>query len=111
MSRIYRSVKFQLCLTQTEKELLEQRAKEAGLTLSEYFRTAALKQKMPQKIPTINIETYRELGKIGSNLNQITKAINTAIKLGITPPKVELTTLNKLEALVNLVRQEIAGSK
>ncbi|MGH2414151.1 MAG: plasmid mobilization protein [Microcystaceae cyanobacterium] len=113
MSRIHRPLKFQLCLTPTEKELAQQKAKETGLTLSELFRHATLKRKLPQKVTDIAAQTYWELGKVGVNLNQMTYAINTAIKLGQPLPNnlEELKPeLKRLENLLHQIRRALADT-
>jgi hypothetical protein len=72
------------------------------------------KRSLPAPIPKINEETYWELGKIGTNLNQITRAINRAVKEGSpisADPRPEILKLTKkieevrLE-LINLQRLE-----
>jgi len=46
---------------------------------SVYIRESAMKSvgKLPVQIPEINQEKWLELGKIGSNLNQIARALNS----------------------------------
>ena len=113
MPKIQRHLKFQLRLTAAEKELATQKAQETGLSLSELFRTATLKRNLPQKVTEISAQTYWELGKIGVNLNQITYAINTAIKLGQSLPNSlqKLTPeLQQLEKLLHQIRREITDT-
>jgi hypothetical protein len=79
-----RSNVFRLRLTQLERERWEAMAEEVGLgnNLSKFVRHCVEKRSLPAPIPQINEQTYWELGKIGVNLNQITHAINRAVKEG-----------------------------
>ncbi len=75
---------FRLRLTQLEREHWEVMAEEVGLgnNLSKFVRHCVERRSLPAPIPEINQQTYWELGKIGVNLNQITHAINRAVKEG-----------------------------
>ena len=79
-----RSHVFRLRLTQLEREHWEVMAEEVGLgnNLSKFVRHCVERRSLPAPIPEINQQTYWELGKIGVNLNQITHAINRAVKEG-----------------------------
>ena len=75
---------FRLRLTSSEREQWEAMAEAVGLgnNLSKFVRHCVEKRTLPAPIPQINEQTYWELGKIGVNLNQITHAINRAVKEG-----------------------------
>lgn len=79
-----RSNVFRLRLTELEREQWEAMAEEVGLgnNLSKFVRHCVERRTLPAPIPQINEQTYWELGKIGVNLNQITHAINRAVKEG-----------------------------
>ena len=79
-----RSHVFRLRLTSSEREHWEVMAEEVGLgnNLSKFVRHCVERRSLPAPIPQINEQTYWELGKIGVNLNQITHAINRAVKEG-----------------------------
>jgi len=79
-----RSNVFRLRLTQLEREQWEAMAEEVGLgnNLSKFVRHCVERRSLPAPIPQINEQTYWELGTIGVNLNQITHAINRAVKEG-----------------------------
>lgn len=57
-----------------EKEIAIKRAKEQGVSLSAYIRKSVLGEKLPSKT---DIQVVFELKKIGVNINQLTKHINT----------------------------------
>lgn len=61
-----------------ERGNIEEMARACGLSLSEFVRRAALRQKIAPiaKVPEANLAIYPELGRIGSNLNQIATALN-----------------------------------
>ena len=60
-----------------DKELIEEKARKTGLTTSEYMRRCALGRKLPCYGDTGLLREYSmQLGKIGSNLNQIAKHLN-----------------------------------
>lgn len=60
-----------------DKELIEEKARKTGLTTSEYIRRCALGRKLPCYGDTSLLKEYSmQLGRIGSNLNQIAKHLN-----------------------------------
>ena len=60
-----------------DKEQIEEKARKTGLTTSEYIRRCALGRKLPCYGDTSLLKEYSmQLGKIGSNLNQIAKYVN-----------------------------------
>ncbi|WP_185711905.1 plasmid mobilization protein [Tannerella forsythia] len=61
-------------LTKTEKDVLKQAAKNAHLSLSSYSKHAIFSQKIVSKT---DVQTVFQLKKIGVNLNQLTKQINS----------------------------------
>lgn len=69
-----RTTNVHIRLTQDEKDTLVEKAKKAELRLSTYIRRAALNQKYILKA---DVKTAFELKKIGVNLNQIAKYLNT----------------------------------
>ena len=73
---------FSLRLSSSERLELENKAAEAGLKLSEYLRQTGLRRKIRSKVPEINREMYLELGRIGNNLNQLTKNCHIALQQG-----------------------------
>lgn len=61
-------------LSEEEKEQVFRRAKAEGVSLSMYLRKSVLGEKIPSKT---DIQTVFELKKIGTNLNQLAKHINS----------------------------------
>ncbi|AUT04674.1 plasmid mobilization relaxosome protein MobC (plasmid) [Nostoc sp. CENA543] len=88
-----------------EKTRLEQRCN--GVVQSDYIRARLFDYPLPQPkltIPEVNRQTIYELKKIGNNLNQQTRAINEALKIGSQPltreVKEYLQTIKELTALL-----------
>lgn len=63
-----------LRLTEDEKERAVKRSKEEGITLSSYIRKSILSEKFVSKT---DVQTIFELKKIGTNLNQLAKHVNS----------------------------------
>lgn len=99
---------FPLRLSQGERATLEQRAAEAGLKLSEYLRQAGLKRKGRTRVPEINRQTYIELGRIGNNLNQLTKACHIALSQGYGC-HLDPTLLQSLSDKLDQIQLEVIG--
>lgn len=98
-------------LTPTEYEQVSQ--KKGSQSWSSFLRQAALDQEpsppvTPSPVPEINRQTYWELGQIGKNLNQQTKATHLALKQG-HPLPIEPETLEALKAKIDQVRLELLG--
>ncbi len=86
-------------------------AEEVGLgnNLSKFVRHCVEKRSLPAPIPQINEQTYWELGKIGVNLNQITRAINRAVKAGegvAVDPRPEIEAIH---TALNEIRLQLLG--
>ena len=70
--------------TTDECERLYEAARSVGLSLSEYIRRLVLKKPLPQTVVLeVNRETYRELCRVGNNLNQLMKAVHEGKILSI----------------------------
>jgi hypothetical protein len=93
-----------------EKARLEQRC--SGVVQSDYIRARLFDYSLPHPklvIPEANRQAIYELKKIGNNLNQQTRAINEAVKIGSQPLTVEvksyLKTIEELTVLLEQTRQ------
>ena len=106
-NRLHRNKRTEIRLTELELIALRDRAQEAGKDLSSYLRYQGLMRRIPPRLSKVSVETYIELGRIGSNLNQLTKATNTALQMGIQPPSTQEQLVALLE-LLHQIRREIA---
>jgi predicted DNA binding CopG/RHH family protein len=108
-----REVEVKIRLTVQEKETIKKLAEEEGLTLSKYIRTQALKKK--GKIQTeIEKKIEYELNKIGTNINQMVRALN--ILLNLLMKKGELKDrdrklLKAIEVRLEKASNELKGVK
>lgn len=73
-------------MSKRELEIIDKSARKANLNRSEYLRLRGQKKVYTKALPSRDYETltrnYRELRAQGNNLNQIAKALNTALKIG-----------------------------
>jgi hypothetical protein len=100
------TIRFHICLTPEEKEQVGQVAEDNALTMAELFRAKTIKNRLPRPATLVTRQTYWELGKVGNNLNQIAKAINTSVLMG-EPVVVDRALLEEVRNLVKQVRKEI----
>jgi len=106
-----RSHVFRLRLTSSEREQWEAMAEAVGLgnNLSKFVRHCVEKRSLPAPIPQINEQTYWELGKIGVNLNQITHAINRAVKEGKSVAAEPRAEIQAVKTLLDEIRLQLLG--
>jgi uncharacterized coiled-coil protein SlyX len=69
-----RQLKFYV--TEEEKQRIIKRAAKFQSTAA-YLREMALKGKIVERPPSITLEHYMELNKIGNNINQLTRRVNS----------------------------------
>ncbi len=75
---VKRSIRVQIYLTPTEKLLLEGKARQAGITIAEWFRQATKSDKVVPRITTEDARYLRSLAGMANNLNQLVKLAHTA---------------------------------
>ena len=87
---------------------MESKAEAANLKLSEYLRAAGLNKtiRSQPKVPEINRATYVELGRIGNNINQLTKAAHVSVKRDGNC-NINVAELSELSDLIKRMRLEI----
>ncbi|WP_414530745.1 plasmid mobilization protein [Nodularia chucula] len=99
---------YSIRLSDIELDLIRIKSQDAGISASEMIRRNALMRPLPKRLSKVSIQTYRELGQIGNNLNQLVKATNTAIKIGHSPPA-QPELLQQLLELLHQCRRDIAS--
>jgi len=83
--------------TEDEKKLILNKASQAGMSVSEFMRNMALRGEIIVKGSSLNLEVAGQLRRLGVNLNQQTKKLNST---GVMP--IELVTLwHKLETVID----------
>jgi hypothetical protein len=101
-------------LTPEEKNDWKIKAASSGMCLNDYIRSCVERRKIPTPMSEVNRLTAAELGKIGVNLNQQLRAINTAIASGQDIPNIEesLAVVEKVyEAVRELQTELLLGEK
>jgi hypothetical protein len=81
------SEKITIRVTLSEKQKLMQRCQ--GIKVSSYIRAGLFDYPMPrprQVVPVVTRQMYVELNRIGHNLNQQTRSMNEALRLGVAVP-------------------------
>lgn len=64
-------------LTKTEHFLIDEKAKKAGMNISEWFRRSAVRGKVLVRTSTEDLKLLRSLAGMANNLNQLTKLAHT----------------------------------
>jgi hypothetical protein len=96
-------------LTPQEKDAWKTLAASSGMCLNDYIRCCVERRKTPQPLPEVNRLTAVELGKIGVNLNQQIRAMNTAAAEGQDIPNMEesLAVVEKVYEAVRALQGEL----
>lgn len=98
-----REQRFGFRCSEKEAERIRTKAEAAGLTPGEFARQAALSQKVKSGVPEINREAYQQLTRIGANLNQLTKAVNSG------EANLDAEVLEDLRESLRRLQAQIAG--
>jgi hypothetical protein len=72
-----------------EYESLKSKAQAAGQQVTTFIRLAALDKPIKSPIPKTDMETYKELCRIGNNLNQLLVRLHMGIRAEIHPGDIE----------------------
>ena len=96
----------------SELEKLDRNCSEVGLTRSAYITRKILSLPVqPARVPDVNWQAYEHLTaiayhlpRIGNNLNQIARVLNTAKLEGIPIPP-EIPSIEKIENTVSTIAQ------
>jgi predicted HicB family RNase H-like nuclease len=99
-----RTARQSLWLTPEEKKRWSEKAAAASLSLNEYIRCCVERRAIAPVPPEVNRVTAVELGRIGVNLNQLVRAMNTAIASGQEIPLIE-AALRQVKALDEAVKK------
>lgn len=109
-----RTTRAYVWLTPQEKNDWITKATSLEMSLNEFIRRCVERRSIPRPMPEVNRLTAVELGRIGVNLNQQIRAMNTAIASGQDIPNVEesLAVVEKVyETVKELQGQLLLGEK
>jgi hypothetical protein len=100
-------------MTPVEKVRWSVKASNVGLDLSEYIRCCVERRQITTTMqPEVNRQTAVELGRIGVNLNQLQRAMNTALASGqfISNVDESLAVVQEVEKAVKKLQFQLLGS-
>ena len=96
--------RFDLYLDELEVDQIRVSAQAARLPMSTFLRRVALRQQITAPPSAGNLDRWRELAPLASNLNQIARACNA----GLVPEGID-PVVTKLAEQVRLLRLELLG--
>jgi len=108
-----RTLRYELRLTPVEKESWSVKASSMGLDLSEYIRCCVERRQITTTIQReVNRKTAVELGRIGVNLNQLQRAMNTSVASGqfISNVDESLAVVEQVYKTVKELQFQLLGS-
>lgn len=97
------TIRFEMLLTPEQNEAWEALAAAAGISKAELVKRRMAGCRI-RTIPEANWQCYWQLLKIGTNINQIAKAQNTAIAEGTIPPPIDPIPFVALQQLIDRLR-------
>jgi hypothetical protein len=108
-----RTTRHELRLTPNEKKNWSTKAAAAGMNLNEYIRRCVERRTLPPVIPEVNRQTATELGRIGVNLNQQIRAMNTALASGQHISNVDeaISCVKKVDLMLKKLQIELRDGK
>lgn len=72
-------------VNEEEKSLIRGKATAYRISGAFFLRQLGLGHRMRRPLPAINIQAYRDLGRMAANLNQVVTLLNRGREVGITP--------------------------
>ena len=96
-----------------QRAYVERQAEAAGVSMSEYMRAAAMAVEPIKRRPQPNInrtlcgQILAELGKIGSNVNQIARALNQLATLTLEDFKIMRSVDRQLSEMRNALMEAL----
>ena len=96
--------RFDLYLDEHEVDQIRASAQAARLPMSTFLRRVALRQQITVPPAAGNLDRWRELAPLASNLNQIARACNS----GLLPEGID-PVVSQLAEQVRLLRMELLG--
>ncbi len=97
-----RSIRLTFRMNKQEQQHLQKLSDYANLPTSEVIRETVFKKRLLQpRVSVIDQQTYVELKRIGNNVNQIAKHLNSGVKVEPSAVLAELSL--KLDQLIKLL--------
>ncbi len=107
-----RTTRQNIWLTPFEKKNWKEKAAAAGMNLNEYIRCCVERRKIATAPPEINRMAAVELSRIGVNLNQQVRAMNTALASGQHISNIDeaLATVSEVILAVQKLQLDLIGA-
>lgn len=96
-------------MTHADASKLADLAKDSGLSRSDVLRRLIRATPLPTPMPKVDQEALKELSRVGSNLNQISKAINKGDK-GLTIIGQAVVLMDATQEAVRAVLKTVKGT-
>jgi hypothetical protein len=108
-----RTTRHELRLTPNEKKNWSTKAAASGMNLNEYIRRCVERRTLPPVIPEVNRQTATALGRIGVNLNQQIRAMNTALASGQHISNVDetISCVKEVDLMLKKLQLELRNAK
>ena len=107
-----KDARIHLRTTTTNKKLLQGKAQDSQMSLSDFMIAASLGLEINEVTPAIDKSLYVELCRQGNNLNQLARLQNTLAASGLDP-KLDLDdrkTLKELRTLLDQILTKLEGA-
>lgn len=72
-------------VNEEEKSLIKGKAMAYRMSGAFFLRQLGLGHRMRRPLPAINIQAYRDLGRMAANLNQVVTLLNRGREVGLAP--------------------------
>tara|TARA_R110002072_G_scaffold214404_2_gene371647 strand:+ start:116282 stop:116722 length:441 start_codon:yes stop_codon:yes gene_type:complete len=97
-----RDIKFTFKMNELELQALAELTEYSNLSPTEVIRSCVFKNRLLKaKIPVVDMNTYLELKKIGTNINQIAKQYNSGKEVPADKLRVFISLKVKLDSILN----------
>ncbi|MEO2053451.1 MAG: plasmid mobilization relaxosome protein MobC [Allomuricauda sp.] len=105
--RELRAIRVNVRMTVDEYLILSQNASTLGITIPDYIRKRVTGKTLPRKrILLEDRQLFIELGRIGNNINQLTKKVH----LGMKHPPMLINQLAELKNILDMLKSNIVKS-
>lgn len=94
---IQRTYEMKVRMTEAERAIIRQHAKQTGLSMAEYLRERGLEHVLRSRLTTQEVATFRHLAGMANNLNQLTRHANEG------KPLLEAEILSTLQAVQEML--------
>ncbi|WP_013325756.1 plasmid mobilization protein [Gloeothece verrucosa] len=102
-----RDVEYKIRLRADERIEWEAKARALRMNLAAFIRRSVNRRRVA-RVPAVNIETNRQLTRIGDLLTQHITVVQTALSKG-QPVNIDLNVLEELAATIKQTRREVLG--